>query len=33
VVLAGDELADVPSDQLAAELRAAVRDVLALPDG
>ena len=31
-VLAGDELADVPSDQLARELRAAVRDVLAIPD-
>jgi AcrR family transcriptional regulator len=33
VVLAGDELAAVPSDQLAMELRAAVRDVLAVPEG
>jgi AcrR family transcriptional regulator len=32
VVLSGDELADVPSDQLARELRAAVRDVLAVDD-
>jgi len=32
-VLAGEELADVPSDQLAGELRSAVRDVLAQPDG
>jgi AcrR family transcriptional regulator len=33
VVLSGDELAAVPSDQLAVELRAAVRDVLALTTG
>jgi AcrR family transcriptional regulator len=31
VVLAGDTLADVPSEDLARELKAAVRDVLALP--
>jgi hypothetical protein len=31
-VLSGDELADVPSEQLARELKAAVRDVLAGAD-
>jgi AcrR family transcriptional regulator len=32
VVLAGEELSDIPSDALARELQAAVRDVLALPE-